>query len=285
MNWIYRIRSEGICGVFRPDRRIMKKAVILLLFMSAISALNAQEIVQWGFPGTVPVMKDYDGDGVLDFAVYYDQTGTWYILGSTDGFIQVSWGFPGTIPVPADYDGDGKADTAVYCDQTGTWYVYGSTVGFNKYNWGFPNAIPIPDDYDNDGTTDLGVYYPDNGTWYLTTCIPAPTPPVSRKWTVLFYCDGDNNLEQDFLDKFIKIAKVGSDDNINILVQLDRIPGGATNYGDWVICERFYVTQGMEPTQDNAVSDWGDGTGGREVDMSDPDTLKNFINWNNKLSG
>ena len=35
----------------------------------------------------------------------------------------------------------------------------------------------------------------------------------------------------------------------------------------------------MEPTEENAIKNWGDGFGGREVDMSDPDTLKDFITW------
>ena len=35
----------------------------------------------------------------------------------------------------------------------------------------------------------------------------------------------------------------------------------------------------MEPIEANAVADWGDGRGGREVAMSSPETLADFISW------
>jgi len=35
----------------------------------------------------------------------------------------------------------------------------------------------------------------------------------------------------------------------------------------------------MTPERKNAINDWGDGIGGREVNMGDPNTLKDFINW------
>ena len=47
-----------------------------------------------------------------DVAVY--RGGTWYIMGSSDGFRAVQFGAATDTPVPADYDGDGKTDIAVY---------------------------------------------------------------------------------------------------------------------------------------------------------------------------
>jgi len=102
----------------------------------------------------------------------------------------------------------------------------------------------------------------------------------AKSWTVMVYLAADNNLERDAVDDFLEMAQAGSDENINILVQLDRRSGYDTRYGDWRICHRFYVAPGMEPYEDNGIADWGDGQGGgREVNMGHPDTLKDFITW------
>jgi len=99
-------------------------------------------------------------------------------------------------------------------------------------------------------------------------------------WLVLLYADGDNNLEGDMLDGFLELSSVGSSDRVRFVVQLDRVASDTERrFGDWTICHRFLVTQGMLPYPDSAIGDWGDGAGGREVDMADPETLVDFVNW------
>ncbi len=106
-------------------------------------------------------------------------------------------------------------------------------------------------------------------------------PPL-KEWTVIMYWDGDdNNIQTDLINAFgeMAIAKVGSTDQVNIVIQFDRYPGNPA-YGGWSITHRFFLTPGMEPIEANAITDWGDGQGGgREVDMSDPDVLRDFIKW------
>lgn len=103
-----------------------------------------------------------------------------------------------------------------------------------------------------------------------------------KKWTVIIYWDGDDNdIQTDLINAFreMAIAKVGSTDQVNIVIQFDRYPGNSA-YGGWPITHRFFLTRGMEPTEANAITEWGDGQGGgREVDMSDPDVLRDFIKW------
>jgi len=95
----------------------------------------------------------------------------------------------------------------------------------------------------------------------------------AANWTFMVYLDADNNLEPDGIDDFLELAKVGSNDSINYLVQMDRIDGEADSYGDWKDCKRFRVTRDMIPTADNAQMQLG------EVNMGDPNTLKEFISW------
>lgn len=95
----------------------------------------------------------------------------------------------------------------------------------------------------------------------------------NARWTFMVYMDGDNNLEPDAIDDFLELAQYGSDSNINIIVQMDRINEYSDSYGNWKTCKRFRVLQGMDPTADNAISDLG------ESNMGDPAVLVDFINW------
>ena len=120
---------------------------------------------------------------------------------------------------------------------------------------------------------------------------------ATKEWTIMVYLDADNNLEYQGVNDFLEMAEIGSDDNINIIVQMDRIDWldhynkgislGMTSqqaidyadstdddrYGDWDTCKRFYVEEDDIPIASNSVSDIG------EADMGDSDTLYNFISW------
>ncbi|HOM27733.1 MAG TPA: clostripain-related cysteine peptidase [bacterium] len=95
----------------------------------------------------------------------------------------------------------------------------------------------------------------------------------------MIYLDGDNDLEEYAINDFLEISSIGSNENINIVVQFDRIGGYDTRYGNWTECNRFYITTGLEPRKENSIKDWRDGIGGREVNMGDTQTLIDFINW------
>src|SRR6056297_1874828 len=105
--------------------------------------------------------------------------------------------------------------------------------------------------------------------------------PQQKEWTLVLYLDGDESaMQQDFIAAFHDmIAKgVGSSQQVNVVIQFDRIPQ-REDFEGWTIAHRFYYTPGLAPTPDNAITDWGDGTGGREVNMADPNTLSDFIQW------
>ena len=119
--------------------------------------------------------------------------------------------------------------------------------------------------------------YYSNDTWtsygpVAVTPFVVGNEPVAD-WTFMAYLDGDNTLENASIDVFLNMAKVVSSPNVNIVVQLDRTPGQDERYGNWTDCKRFNIKNGMTPDSENAVQNL------TEVDMGDPNTLRDFLNW------
>ena len=99
------------------------------------------------------------------------------------------------------------------------------------------------------------------------------------EWTVMIFMDGDNNLEEDALIDFTEIAKVGSTDKVNVVVQLDRIGKYVTSdnerYPFWTQTLRFHMTKGITPSPDSTPVEYDIG----EANMGDGRTLADFVSW------
>jgi len=120
----------------------------------------------------------------------------------------------------------------------------------------------------------------------LTGCFLFPPIYKPAEWTVMIYLDSDNNLESAGINDINEMEMVGSTSEVNIVVQVDRIPYSvlaANNEGylddisnsNWTTTRRYYITQDFDPIQINSqlISDLG------ELNMGDPQTLVNFTNW------
>ncbi len=98
---------------------------------------------------------------------------------------------------------------------------------------------------------------------------PAPLP----NWTIMVFMNGDNNLEPDALVNFRQMAAVGGSQNVNVVVQFDRIMKYAHTQPDWAQTLRFVIKKGTNPLPADAVQDIG------EADMGDPAVLSDFVKW------
>lgn len=94
-----------------------------------------------------------------------------------------------------------------------------------------------------------------------------------QSWTVLVYMTADNDLEPFALQDLTEMMQVGSANNFNLVVQVDRAAGyteddvgGLPNFQD---TKRVKVLQG----QLQELQDLG------ELDMADPQTLTDFVSW------
>lgn len=112
----------------------------------------------------------------------------------------------------------------------------------------------------------------------LVISIGAPRPSLAQpvtlpNWTIMVFMNGDNNLEGDALMNFRQMASVGGNQNVNVVVQFDRIMKYAHTQPDWAQTLRFVVKKDTHPLPSDAVQDIG------EADMGDPAVLSDFVKW------
>jgi hypothetical protein len=134
-----------------------------------------------GSPDSRQIIGDYDGDGISDFAVTYDNAFTnqkmWHLELSgkasemSEGAAALedfAWGQTCDVPVPADYDGDGRTDVATFCPRTGLWNIFLSGSRQERVDQlGIGSDNLVPSDYDGDGMADVAVMRVEDSTWYV----------------------------------------------------------------------------------------------------------------------
>ncbi|MBK9164820.1 MAG: hypothetical protein IPM21_13115 [Acidobacteria bacterium] len=99
--------------------------------------------IPWGQAGDIATPGDFDGDNIVDQAVFRPSTGVWYIRQSSNGQPSiVPFGTTGDLPVVGDYDGDGKDDIAIY--RNGQWWINNSGGGVTIANFGIATDKPAP---------------------------------------------------------------------------------------------------------------------------------------------
>jgi len=97
----------------------------------------------------------------------------------------------------------------------------------------------------------------------------------NAKWTFMVYLGADCDLEPFGIIDFNEMESVGSTTDIQIVVQMDRIPGYDNSNGNWTDTRRFRVVQ--DNNTNTISSPVLENLG--EVNMGDPQELKNFIVW------
>jgi hypothetical protein len=100
---------------------------------------------------------------------------------------------------------------------------------------------------------------------------------VSGNWTILVYLDADNDLENAAINNFNQMEVCGSTKNVKVIVQIDRAAGYDTSNDDWTDTRRYLVTKNSNSSTIASVR--LDDTPLGELDMADPDNLKDFVDW------
>ncbi len=84
-----------------------------------------------------------------------------------------------------------------------------------------------------------------------------------KKWTVMIYLAGDNNLESYALKDLSEMSRIGSSSDVALVAQLDRMADQTTR--------RYFIASQL--LEDNCVAQLG------EINTGDPQALLEFIIW------
>jgi hypothetical protein len=107
---------------------------------------------------------------------------------------------------------------------------------------------------------------------------PLPTPtrdPNLPEWTIMVFLNADNNLELPGLYDIVEMEAAGSSDQVNVLVQVDRIDGYTSAFGDWTTTRRYRIVGDDDYSRiaSPVLEELG------EVNMGDADELADFLIW------
>lgn len=96
---------------------------------------------------------------------------------------------------------------------------------------------------------------------------------AAREWTILVYIAGDNDLETFAVRDLNEMESIELPAEINVIVQIDRIPGYDTSNGDWTDTRRYLVNHDTNPNliSSTLLENLG------ELNMGDPVTLTDFL--------
>jgi len=162
-----------------------------------------------GDPGDVPVLGDWDCDGIETPGAYRPSTGQVFLRNTAeDGPIEVDYPINASaiVPLAGDFDGDGCDTVSYYVPAENLVVIFNTpeavveaaedtTYLDLEYTSGIDGDLVFVGDFDGDGIDTIGLFRPSNGMFYLkNTHIEGPADiefafgasgdlPVSGDWT------------------------------------------------------------------------------------------------------
>jgi hypothetical protein len=108
-----------------------------------------------------------------------------------------------------------------------------------------------------------------------TTELPVDTS-TQPEWTIIVYSAADDEvLEESMWFDINEMEMIGSNAQMNIVVQIDRYASGFSGDGDWADTRRYLIMP--DNNLDSITSPVVQSLG--EVDTGDPQTLIDFVTW------
>jgi V8-like Glu-specific endopeptidase len=143
-------------------------------------------IFGYGGRGWLPVVGDWDGDGVPTVGAV-SPSATWYLRNSNrpgaPDIQPFTYGSGNWVPVVGDWDGNGTASIGMFDPTTATWYLKNTDTGgapdIVPFQYGGPGWLPVVGDWNGDGITSIGVVDPSTMTWYLRNSNAPGAPDIT----------------------------------------------------------------------------------------------------------
>lgn len=91
------------------------------------------------------------------------------------------------------------------------------------------------------------------------------------EWNYLIYMAADNNLERFAINNIKALQSIGTNEDVNILVLLDRSPSYDRSEGNWSGTKLMLISNNPKAMNDDVICDY------IELDMTDETNLYNFL--------
>lgn len=141
----------------------------------------------FGVPGDIPLLGDWDCDGVDTVALFRPGNGFVYLRNTNDfGVAELSffYGMGGDIPIAGDWNADGCDTLGV--QRNGEFFLantLGTVPASTQFHYGLPTDIPFAGDFDGDGQDTIGLHRRSNGRLFLSnTNIDGQIPTTEHKF-------------------------------------------------------------------------------------------------------
>jgi hypothetical protein len=137
------------------------------------SGVNTRAVIHYGNSPMVPIVGDWDGDGIDTVSAYDPTSGRFYLSNDpATGAHQYTflYGNPGAVPLVGDWDGDGKDNVGVRMGNTFCLRMSAVTDAAeitSTVAYGDAPDVPLVGDWDGDGKDNVGVYKPQLGRFYV----------------------------------------------------------------------------------------------------------------------
>lgn len=180
-------------GVYRPTSK---------LFLVDVTGNGRWErsedwsSLPFGGFGDVPIVGDWDGDGIDSIGVFRPGNGAFYLdfdgsgEWNSGGDVHVAWlAIPGDIPVVGDWNGDLIDDVGTYRPQERRFYldwdgdrIWDAEEDRISSPFGEAGDIPIAGDWDGDNRDEIGVYRESQNQFYFDVDRDLAWDPGHDRW-------------------------------------------------------------------------------------------------------
>jgi hypothetical protein len=169
--------AEGSVAVSSPGVYVPSTGAWFLRYTNTPGP--ADLMFTFGPPGaaSVPIVGDWDGDGVDSPGLYVPTTGAFFLKNSSaSGPADIVFVFgasaAGFVPMAGDWDGDGDDTVGLYAPVTGAFFLKNAnTPGPADVVFSFGSAggafVPLAGDWNGDGDDTVGIYVPAAGAFFL----------------------------------------------------------------------------------------------------------------------
>jgi uncharacterized surface protein with fasciclin (FAS1) repeats len=151
---------------------------------------GSAEQFYFGDDGDVPMLGDWDGDGVATPGVYRQSDGRIYLRNSNTQGVADLWfyfGNPGDVPIVGDWNGDGFDTLSIFRPSTNQFFIInelganGDGLGAAEYSFtfGVKGDVPFTGDWDGDGIDGVALYRESTGEVFFRNSLSTGVAEVS----------------------------------------------------------------------------------------------------------